>query len=419
MENGNEPFRFLDTIAGASPQVKAFVEGVLPSIVQSVLISLVPVFITIFVSISRYPSMARLQAVVRNWLSFFLFFNGFLFVVLGGAFIQSLKDLVKVVNPPDIKAMADLLAKAVPSQGTFFMTFVVVQSLSDNMMQHMQLARVALRWIFRKLLCRTPRQLNSKDFGGSIFLYFRYYAFAQLISIISLTYAAIQPVIIPCCLCYYLTAYFVFTYQIAYTSVQPFDAAGEMFPGAVGSTFVGLVLQSIVMAGLFGLNKQATLSTLSLIFTGVILIPYFYMRRRFPRVTEHGSLVETALADAEKGGEERIAPSVARLYRHPGMVPVPDPVEDLSGLTAEQRSTISTEGATAAKTAASIDTASPGSNDIENAFEAGAVESVAATAVAGPELTESKAEAAVVGPELIELESVYLDARGDSSNGGG
>lgn len=137
----------------------------------------------------------------------FLFFNGFLFVLLGGSALQSVDELFKLSQAGDYRGFANLLAQAVPSQGTFFMTFCIIQALTTTPQLLMQLPRVILRFIFRKFLQRTPRQLETGDMGGSIFLYFRYYAFAQLISIIGHVYSAVSPLVTPCVLLYYIMRY--------------------------------------------------------------------------------------------------------------------------------------------------------------------------------------------------------------------
>lgn len=136
-----------------------------------------------------------------------MFFNGFLFVLLGGSALQSVDELLKMAENGDYKGFANLLAKSVPSQGTFFMTFCILKALSETPQLLMQLPRVVLRMIFRKLLQRTPRQLETGDMGGAIFLYFRYYAFAQLISLIGHVYSAVSPLMAPCVLLYYIMRY--------------------------------------------------------------------------------------------------------------------------------------------------------------------------------------------------------------------
>lgn len=168
---GRTPFKFLSGVSSWDDWLLDFIEGLLPPIIHAVFLALIPVLIRILVSISRVESLARLDTLVRNWFHFFLIFNGFIFVLLGGAILQSLPDLIKVVSDVDWKEAANILAKAVPSQGTFFMTFIILKALSETPKLLIQLPRVILRFLFRKLLCRTPRELTAKDLGGAFFLY--------------------------------------------------------------------------------------------------------------------------------------------------------------------------------------------------------------------------------------------------------
>lgn len=109
-----------------------------------------------------------------------------------------------------------------------------------------------------------------------------------------------------------------------------------MFPGALKATLVSLIFQGLVMAGVYALNGQALLSSLTFAFTAIsTFIGYLYMRRRFQRVTEHGSVLETQLADDEETGGKLIQSKIARKYVHPGLEPLP-PLVNRSGVTAEE-----------------------------------------------------------------------------------
>lgn len=168
--NGTKPFKFLEGVLNWNENVLDIISGTLPGIIQSVFLSLIPVFIRLLVSISRVVSHARLDTLVRNWYHFFLFMNGFIFVLLGGAIIQALPALIAVLTDLNWREGANILAKAVPSQGTFFMTFVTLKALLDTPLQLLQLPRVILRWVFRKFLCKTQREKQTKDMGGSFFV---------------------------------------------------------------------------------------------------------------------------------------------------------------------------------------------------------------------------------------------------------
>jgi Calcium-dependent channel, 7TM region, putative phosphate len=115
--NGNIPFKFLSPVREWNTTVIGLVEGLAPPIIQSLFLALIPVFIRLLVSISRNVSFARVDSLVRNWYFFFLFLNGFVFTILGGAILQSLPALIKVVTDVDWREAANILAVAVPSQG--------------------------------------------------------------------------------------------------------------------------------------------------------------------------------------------------------------------------------------------------------------------------------------------------------------
>jgi calcium permeable stress-gated cation channel len=362
--NGAKPFGFLRVVAGWNPGLISLVEGLLPPVIQSVFLSLIPVFITLLVSISRVVSLARVDALVRNWYHFFLFFNAFIFVLLGGAILQSLPLLIQIVSNADYRAAADVFAKTVPAQGTFFMTFVIVNALSATPQSLVQLPRVVIRFLLRKFLSTTPRQLQARDMGGSLFLYFQHYAVSQLVTLISLSYAAVSPLVVPCCLCYYVTSYLVHTHNIAYNMVQPFGGGGAMFSGSVSATFLALGVQGQVMGGLFALNGKGAQSFLTGVISASSFLAYLYMERRFPRIAKHGSALETQIADEEKGGEI-MSPELARKYVHPGLAPLPDPVPNMSGVERRQLLKMGAGKAEVAEKVA-LPPSSQASEDVEN-----------------------------------------------------
>lgn len=77
-------------------------------------------------------------------------------------------------------------------------------------------------------------------------------------------------------------------------------------------------------------------STLSFVTCAVSMMAYLYMRRRFPRVTKHGSLVEAQIADIQTADKGKLGEEIARLYIHPGLAPLPNPVPNMSGVDEEK-----------------------------------------------------------------------------------
>lgn len=65
--SGAKPFDFLRGVKSWNPTAIGLVEGLLPPIIQSVFLALIPVFIRLLVGISRVVSVGRQDTLVRNW----------------------------------------------------------------------------------------------------------------------------------------------------------------------------------------------------------------------------------------------------------------------------------------------------------------------------------------------------------------
>lgn len=186
-----------------------------------------------------------------------------------------------------------------------------------------------------------------------------------------------------------------------------------MFPGALKSTLISLIFQGLVMAGIYGLNGQALLSSVTFAFTGISTISgYLYIRRRFQRVIDHGSLVETQIADDEEAGRKWIQPKIARKYIHPGLEPLPLPVENRSGV--EARTIAKNANLTGKNGSPKTPSTTASKRGDDPVVEIEAVESGIAVEM-GRETQEPVGNPRP-SPNLISLESgtsEYADARGE------
>lgn len=105
---GNKPFAFAANVAEASPVIVGFIEGLLPPIILSVFLSLIPTFFRLFVSVSRVTSTARVDRMVRDYFFNFLIFSNFLYVTFGGALLD---QIAVIVDRP--RMIVEILARYV------------------------------------------------------------------------------------------------------------------------------------------------------------------------------------------------------------------------------------------------------------------------------------------------------------------
>lgn len=329
--NGQKPFAFLGGVTEWPVAVVGFIEGLLPAIILSVFLSLVPTFFRLFVNLSRVPSNANVDKLVRDWYFNFVVFSNFLFVAFAGTLLT---DLQRISKEPFL--IVDLLAAAIPKQGAFVMNFILLKALSESPQELMQIVRVVLRWIMLTFFARTSREKSKVETGNTVFVYLRYYSIAQLIALLGMIYSTIQPFINITCLVYFLVNYVVWKYNLCFSMYNPYQDGGRMYGGALYALWIGLFLHQLTMIGLFGLNRNPAQAILIVIPAVLSVLFLRYCRVSFDRVIEHGSTVETQrLVEVEGEDEDLIDNNLAKKYVHPGFEPLPDPVENLNGVGAQ------------------------------------------------------------------------------------
>lgn len=327
--NGARPFQFLAGLKKASPVLVGLLESFLPAIILSVFLGLVPTILRIFVSFSRVPSLALMDRNVRDWYFNFVVFSNFLFVLASGSLLSRLPQIIQ--KPGNL---ASFLASSAPRQGAFMTNFVLLKALSETPKEILQIGRLAVRCIMLRFVARTKRQRDTADIGNTEFLYFRYYAMSQLIGLIGLIYSTISPYIIPACFLYFVVSYIVWKYNLCYSLWNVYSSGGDFYGGALYGVWTGLFLHLVTMVGIFGLNKNPAQSALIVIPAAVMLAFLIHIRQTYTRLAEDGSslaILKQVEVSGDMSGDE-IPSEVAEKYIHPGLVALPDPVENLNGV---------------------------------------------------------------------------------------
>lgn len=324
--NGNEPFNFLNDVETWPPIITGFLESFLPAVILSVFLSLVPLFLRLFVLISRIPSRASVDANVRDWYFNFVVFSNFLFLIVAGSLLNELGEIAE--RPT---RATSFLASSAPKQGAFIMNFVIIKALSETPKELLQIGRVFLRWFFLRF-ARTKRQRQDKDTGNTEFVFFRYYAISQLIALLGLVYSTISPFIIPACLLYFMSTYIVWKYNLCFSNYNRYQDGGNMYGGALYGVWTGLFLHLVTMVGIFGLNQNPTQSILIIIPTVGVVAYLVQCRHSFGRIAQHGSGLEIMKRVEETDNVDHIPDGFAALYMHPGFEPLPDDIENLNGV---------------------------------------------------------------------------------------
>lgn len=323
---GHTPFSFLDGVSDWNPFFVGLIESFLPSLILSLFLKLVPKFIRMLVMVSRVLSLAVVDRRARDWYFNFVTFSNFVFVLTAGSVFQKLSEIVQ--EPAQI---ATFLASSAPSQGAFITNFIILKALTDAPKEIIQVGRLVKRW-FKLMLAKTDREKEDAEMANLEFDDFEHYPMAQLVALLGLIYSTVAPYIIPACILYFAVTYVVMKYNLIYTKWNDYSSGGSFYGGALYGVWTGLVLHSLTMIGLYGLNKQPAQSVLIVIPLVIMLGFLVYFLQTVPAIAEHGSTLAVLKKIEEEGEEDVISDEVAELYIHPGMDPLPDAVEDKSGV---------------------------------------------------------------------------------------
>lgn len=144
---------FINNIPGP---VIGVVTGLLPVILLSVLMSLVPIFCVIFASTYK-PTTGEVQLQTQNWYMAFQFIQVFLITTFtsGAASVIS-----KIIQDPSIAAT--LLAQNLPTASNFYLSYFIIFGLITASLQLLNIVPLLMFMFLGKFLDKTPRKVYNR-----------------------------------------------------------------------------------------------------------------------------------------------------------------------------------------------------------------------------------------------------------------
>lgn len=314
-------FGWAESIRTISPAVVGLIESALPALILTIFFALIPTFFRLAVSQTRLHSLHIIDSKTRNYFYFFTIFASFVFVVFAGTALTNLEAMRQ-----DPSQISSLLAGAVPQNGIFFASFVLLKTFIPLFIMLLNPGRVIVRWIKLKL-AKTERERRAAEETGSVFKYFKFYGQAMMMSLLGLTYSTLAPIVPLCVLVYFALSYAVFKHNIVFASHRKWDGGGWDYPGAFYSVVASLIIKQLTMIGVIGLYEAPAQSILAIFPVLATILFGIWCHRRYNRVALHGSLHDLYTDDAKS---DEIPLRYNGLYRHPGVSV--KPYQNLSGM---------------------------------------------------------------------------------------
>ncbi|GAB0495387.1 hypothetical protein MMPV_006687 [Pyropia vietnamensis] len=335
---------WLSRVVAAAPAASAFVEGLLPPLLLSAFVRVVPSLLRAAVNLRRLRSRASVDARVVSWLFHFQT-TSFLFMLLAGSLASNIK--VFIAQPPH---MLRVFASSIARQGLFFLQYVLAHALWFTPPELTAWWRLGTRAVRRAVGTPTERALAAADAADAAPDYHALYPGAMVISLVGLVYSTITPALLPACAVFHTAVYVTTAYNLSYAATAgPGDSGGVLFPRAASGVGVALLVKHATMAGFYGTIQWTPGGVVSVVLLVATTAYLSWLRGRFRPIASYGAAAYGAAVQRSRLAELR------RNLATASGVPAGDP----AALDAAAASAAAVEAAAEAATAVAAYTPPP------------------------------------------------------------
>ncbi|XP_065881169.1 CSC1-like protein RXW8 [Euphorbia lathyris] len=251
--------------------VNHVVTGYLPSVILMLFMYTVPPMMMFFSSVEGPVSRSGRKRSAGLKILYFTIWNVFFVNVLSGSVISNLSVFSSVQDIPME------LAKAIPTQASFFMTYVLTSGWASLGCELMQI--FPLGWnMFKKFILRN---LDDSSDDLMTFPYHTEVPRVLLFCLIGFTCSIMAPLILPFLLFYFVLAYLVYRNQILNVYILKYEGGGIFWPMVHNTTIFSLVLTQIIAIGVFGIKQSPIASGFTFPLLICTLLFNEYCRQRF------------------------------------------------------------------------------------------------------------------------------------------
>ncbi|OEL15615.1 CSC1-like protein RXW8 [Dichanthelium oligosanthes] len=236
---------FLRGILKKKYYMTQLVTGYLPSVVLQIFLYAVPPIMMLFSTLEGPTSRSERKRSACCKVLYFTVWNIFFVNVLSGTVISQLTVLSSPKNLPV------QLARAVPLQATFFITYVLTSGWAGLSSELMQLFGLIWHFIRKYVL----RMKEDTEFIPS-FPYHTEVPKVLLFGLLGFTCSVLAPLILPFLLVYFFLGYVVYRNQLLNVYRTRYDTGGLYWPIAHNTVIFSLVLTQVICLGVFGLKES-------------------------------------------------------------------------------------------------------------------------------------------------------------------
>lgn len=272
-----EKVPFLRFINNMPPKLMGIITGLLPVVALAVLMSLVPPFIKKMGKVSGLITLQEVERFCQNWYYAFIAVNSFFVITV----ISSAVSVVSVIILDPSKALS-LLAKNVPKASNFYIANACLQGLTISSGMLLQIVALILAQFLGRILDKTPRaKWNRWNTLGQPFWSVTYPSY-QFISLISVIYSMISPLILGFNFIAMVLSYIAFVYNLVYVMIpNKIDGRGRGYALTLFQLFVAVYLGEVCLIALFVFGKNWACVALEAVCLAATAASHIYFKYKF------------------------------------------------------------------------------------------------------------------------------------------
>ncbi|KAJ5488837.1 hypothetical protein N7539_003727 [Penicillium diatomitis] len=240
---------FLRFILSIPPWILGVVTGLLPVVLMSILLALVPIILRLMAKLSGEPSLAAVELQVQNTFFAFQVVQVFLVVTLSSA---ATSVVTSIINDPT--SAPKLLANKLPHASNFYISYIILQGLSFSSGALLQIVGLIVGKILGTLLDKTPRKMYNRWSSLAGLGWGTVYPGVTLLAVIAIVYSCIAPLVMGFATIGLYLFYFAYRYNLLYVSNGDIDCQGRNYVRALQQLTVGCYLLMGCLIGLFAIG---------------------------------------------------------------------------------------------------------------------------------------------------------------------
>ncbi|KAH8802878.1 hypothetical protein F5884DRAFT_903499 [Xylogone sp. PMI_703] len=273
-----QKYSWLHWLRSIPQNVLKAVAGVLPAIVLSILLILVPKILEYLSFLQGAQTGTEKQGYVQTYYFAFLFVQVFLVVSISGGALATLG-----ATAAEVTSIPQTLATQLPKAANYFFSYMILQALSTSSGTLLQIVTLLLWFVLPKFFDNTAREKWHRNTNLPNVTWGSFFPVYTNFACIALVYSIVSPLIIIFAIITFTLLWIANRYNMLYVSRFKLDTGGLLYPRAINQTFTGLYVMELCLIGLFFLvrdeqgNASCIPQAIIMIVCGAFTILYQYL----------------------------------------------------------------------------------------------------------------------------------------------